>query len=238
MNFRKSTYLLFVLITTIFTVSLQAVYAQEQPLPPHPDSTAPKQIIKTEYGPNDTVFVKAMVINGEILGGKELGEVFVWGGDPKQAAKYWAEWTRLRNAVYLTYPYARSAGVVMIDVNKHLETISGRGERKKYIKTREKELRAAFTDKVTDMSIYQGKVLMKLINRQTGNNCYEIIREMKSGFTAGFYQTLMFLVGSSLKQEWNPQEDKFDRQIESIVQEIDRMYYGTPGYSSSPSAAR
>ncbi|MBK8089562.1 MAG: DUF4294 domain-containing protein [Chitinophagaceae bacterium] len=238
MKFRKSTYILFVLITTIFTVSLQTVYAQEQPLPPHPDSTSPKQIIKTEYGPNDTVFVKAMIINGEVLGGKELGEVFVWGGDPKQAAKYWAEWTRLRNAVYLTYPYARSAGVVMVDVNKHLESISGRAERKKYIKSREKELRAAFTDKVTDMSIYQGKVLMKLINRQTGNNCFEIIREMKNGFTAGFYQTLMFLVGSSLKQEWNPQEDKFDRQIESIVQEIDRMYSGTPGYSSSPSAAR
>ncbi|MEQ1798959.1 MAG: DUF4294 domain-containing protein [Lacibacter sp.] len=238
MNFRKSTYILFVLITAIFTVSLQTVYAQEQPLPPHPDSAAPKQIIKTEYGPNDTVFVKAMIINGEILGGKELGEVFVWGGDPKQAAKYWAEWTRLRNAVYLTYPYARSAGVVMVDVNKHLESISGRAERKKYIKSREKELRAAFTDKVTDMSIYQGKVLMKLINRQTGNNCYEIIREMKSGFTAGFYQTLMFLVGSSLKQEWNPQEDKFDRQIESIVQEIDRMYSGAPNYGSSPSAAR
>ena len=237
MNFRKSIHILFVLIT-IFTVNLQTVYAQEQPLPPHPDSTAPKQIIKTEYGPNDTVFVKAMIINGEILGGKELGEVFVWGGDPKQAAKYWAEWTRLRNAVYLTYPYARSAGIVMVDVNKHLETISGRGERKKYIKTREKELRAAFTDKVTDMSIYQGKVLMKLINRQTGNNCYEIIREMKSGFTAGFYQTLMFLVGSSLKQEWNPQGDKFDRQIESIVQEIDRMYSGAPNYGSSPSAAR
>lgn len=237
MNFRKSTYILFVLLA-IFGFSVQSAYSQEQPLPPHPDSAALKQIIKTEYGPNDTVFVKAMVINGEILGGKELGEVFVWGGDPKQAAKYWAEWTRLRNAVYLTYPYARSAGVVMVDVNKHLETISGRGERKKYIKTREKELRAAFTDKVTDMSIYQGKVLMKLINRQTGNNCFEIIREMKSGFTAGFYQTLMFLVGSSLKQEWNPQEDKFDRQIESIVQEIDRMYYGAPGYSSSPSAAR
>lgn len=237
MHFLKSTYL-FSVLTVILVFGFSSVQAQEQPLPPHPDSSAPKQIIKAEYGPNDTIFVKAMVINGEVLGGKELNEVFIWGGDPKQAAKYWAEWTRLRNAVYLTYPYARSAGVVMVDVNKHLETISGRGERKKYIKTREKELRAAFTDKVTDMSIYQGKVLMKLINRQTGNNCYEIIREMKSGFTAGFYQTLMFLVGSSLKQEWNPSEDKFDRQIESIVQEIDRMYYGAPAYSASPSASR
>ncbi len=237
MNFQKSTYF-FSVLTAISLQCSVFVQAQEQPLPPHPDSTASHQIIKAEYGPNDTIFVKSMLVNGEVLGGKELSEVFVWGGDPRKAAKYWAEWTRLRNAVYLTYPYARSAGIVMVDVNKHLETISGRGERKKYIKTREKELRAAFTDKVTDMSIYQGKVLMKLINRQTGNNCYEIIREMKSGFTAGFYQTLMFLVGSSLKQEWNPGEDKFDRQIESIVQEIDRMYSGAPFYSSSPSASR
>jgi hypothetical protein len=237
MQFRKSTYL-FPVLTLLCWLSFLSVHAQEQPLPPHPDSAAPKQLIKTVYGPNDTIYVKAMIIDGEVLGGKEISEVFIWGGDPKQAAKYWAEWTRLRNAVYLTYPYARSAGIVMVDVNKHLETVRGRSERKKYIKSREKELRAAFTDKITDLSIYEGKVLMKLINRQTGNNCYEIIREMKSGFTAGFYQTLMFFVGSSLKQEWNPSADKFDRQIESIVREIDRMYDGAPGYPGSPSAAR
>lgn len=226
MNCSKSTYF-FLLVAFILLPGLSKLYAQ-QSLPPHPDSAAPVKVNQPVYGPNDTVFVKAMVIEGEVVGGKELTEVLVWGGDPKEAAKYWAAWTRLRNAVYVTYPYARSAGVVMVDVNKHLEKISGKNERKKYIKSREKELRSAFTDKVTDLSIYQGKVLMKLINRQTGNNCYEIIKEMKGGFTAGFYQTLMFVVGSSLKQQWNPKEDKLDRQIESIVQEIDRMYYGAP----------
>ncbi|MEJ8844239.1 DUF4294 domain-containing protein [Lacibacter sp. H375] len=215
-----------------FLLSNSSLYAQEV-LPPHPDSTSPKQVIKTEYGVNDTIYVKAMLINGEIIGGREIGEVLVWGGNPKDAAKYWANWTRLRNAVYLTYPYARSAGVVMNDVNKHLENISGKSERKKYIKSREKELRSSFTDKVTDLSIYQGKVLMKLINRQTGNNCYEIVHEMKGGFTAGFYQTLMFFAGTSLKQGWNPTDDKFDKQIEDIVLEIDRMYYGAPGYTTT-----
>ncbi len=230
MKLKKNTYL-FYLFTLILLLGSSVLFAQEHPLPPHPDSAAPKSNIKTVYGTNDTVFVKAMIINGEVLGGKELSEVFVWGGNPKDAAKYWAAWTRLRNAVYVTYPYARSAGIVMVDVNKHLESITGKSERKKYIKSREKELRASFTDKVTDLSIYQGKVLMKLINRQTGNNCFEIIKEMKGGFTAGFYQTLMFVVGSSLKQQWNPSEEKIDRQIESIVQEIDRMYYGSPAVS-------
>ena len=239
MNRRKRISYVSVLFGFLLLGSLSA-RGQGAPLPAHPDSIPAKPTIKVEYGPNDTVFVKAMIIDGEIIGGREIGEVLVWGGNPKDAAKYWASWTRLRNAVYLTYPYARSAGVVMIDVNKHLEHIKGKAERKKYIKSREKELRAAFTNKVTDLSIYQGKVLMKLIHRQTGENCFEIVREMKGGFTAGFYQTLMFVVGSSLKQGWNPNDDKFDKQIEDIVQEYDRMYLGAPGYTNvaPPSRSR
>ena len=219
------------IIASVALCFVQVSNAQELPLPA---TQKPVTVIKTEYGVNDTVFVKVLNIGGELIGGKELQEIFVWGGDPKKAAKYWAEWTRLRNAVYVTYPYAKSAGVVMADVMKHLENIKGKTERKKYIKSREKDLRTAFTDKVTDLSVYQGKVLMKLINRQTGDDCYEIIREMKGGFTARFYQTLMFFVGSDLKQEWNPAENKIDRQIESIVQEVDRMYYGAPAVSYSP----
>jgi hypothetical protein len=191
-----------------------------------------QMILYPDYGKNDTVFVKAMVIEGELLGGKELQELFIWGGNPKDAARYWAEWTRLRNAVYVTYPYARQAGVVMADVQQHLKTIKGKSERKKYIKSREKELRAAFGDKIMDLSVYQGKVLMKLVNRQTGEDCYEIVKEMKGGFTARFYQTLMFFVGSDLKQEWDPSENKIDKQIDGIVQELDRMY----GYTSVTSS--
>jgi hypothetical protein len=231
MSKTKAYYLSFFL--TLFLAGPVVLFSQEQPLPPQDSAIQPK-VTKQQYGPNDTIMVKAYIINGEVIGGKELEEVFVWGGDPKKAAAFWAEWTRLRNAVYVTYPYAKSAGVVFVDVNKHLETISGKKERKKYIKSREKELRSAFTNKVTDLSIYQGKVLMKLINRQTGNNCYEIIHEMKGGFTAGFYQTLMFVVGSSLKQDWNPAEEKQDRQIESIVQELERMYYGAPAAAYTP----
>ena len=223
----KSTYL-FTIFSMLFMLGIIQATAQEQPLPPHPDSLPSKQNIKTTFGPNDTIVLKAIIIDGEVLGGKDLNEVFVWGGNPRDAEKYWAAWTRLRNAVYVTYPYAKTAGVVMVDVNNHLQSISNKSERKKYIKSREKELRGAFTNKVTDLSIYQGKVLMKLINRQTGNNCFEIIKEMKGGFTAGFYQTLMFVVGSSLKQQWNPAEEKLDKQIESIVQEYERMYYGAP----------
>ena len=95
-------------------------------------------------------------------------------------------------------------------------------DRKAYIKTREKELRKEFTEPLTNLSIYQGKVLMKLINRQTGNNCYEIIKEYKGGVTARVYQTVAFFFSTSLKQPYDAHGD--DKEIESIVQEVERMY--------------
>jgi hypothetical protein len=168
--------------------------------------------------------VPAMWVEGEWMGGRYLSDVFVWGGNPKDLARYMDEWTRLKRAVYLTYPYARSAGVVMSDVLKHLEKIEAKSERRKYIRSRERELRQAFGDKIMDLSVYQGKVLMKLIHRQTGNDCYEIIKEMKGGVTARFYQTILFFVGSNLKQKWNPEGDNTDRLIESFVQEIEPIY--------------
>ena len=177
--------------------------------------------------------IPGMMIEGEWMGGRHMSEIFVWGGNPKDLAKYMEKWSRLRNAVYVTYPYARSAGVVMSDIIKHLEGVDSRSERRKYIRSREQELRKAFGDKITDLSIYQGRVLMKLINRQTGDNCYEIIKEMKGGVTARLYQTIMFFVGSSLKQDWNPSEDKTDQLIEQFVQEIDQVYAPSTPYRYS-----
>ena len=69
---------------------------------------------------------------------------------------------------------------------------------------------------------------MKLINRQTGNNCYEIIKEYKGGLNARLYQTMAWFVGGNLKQDWNLTENKLDRQIENIVKEIDGIWYKNP----------
>jgi hypothetical protein len=201
------------------------VYSQE--------SVASSSRKSQEYGINDTIMIPGMMIEGEWMGGRYMSEIFVWGGNPKDLAKYMEKWSRLRNAVYVTYPYARSAGVVMSDIIKHLEGVDNRSERRKYIRSREQELRKAFGNKITDLSIYQGKVLMKLINRQTGDNCYEIIKEMKGGVTARLYQTIMFFVGSSLKQDWNPSEDKTDELIEQFVQEMDQVYAPSTPYRYS-----
>ena len=110
----------------------------------------------------------------------------------------------------------------MNEMNVRLSTMKDDKKRKSYIKSREKELKKEFADPLTNLSVYQGKVLMKLINRQTGNNCYDIIKEYKGGFTARFWQTLAFVFGSNLKQPYNAYTT--EKEMELIVQEVERMY--------------
>ncbi|MGF2413994.1 DUF4294 domain-containing protein [Ferruginibacter sp.] len=176
--------------------------------------------------PADTIVTGAVIYNGDTLEAKTLAEVAVSAQLTARQISNNAKWTRLRNAVYVTYPYAKRAGAVLNDINLKLTNVTDKEARKTYIKSREKELKKEFTDPLTNLSVYQGKVLMKLINRETGNNCYEIIKEYKGGLTARFYQTVAFFFDSNLRQPYDATGD--DAAIEKIVLEVQRMY----GYRS------
>lgn len=175
---------------------------------------------------NDTMLTGAVIYLGDTIEAKTLAGVWLFHKLSADEMAARAQWTRLRNAIYVTFPYAKRAGKVLNDVNAHLTTVSNEGERKKYIKSRERELKKEFTDPLMNLSVYQGKVLMKLINRETGNNCYEIIKEYKGGLVARFYQTVAFFFSSSLKQPYDKNSE--DALMERIVQEVERMY----GYRS------
>lgn len=171
---------------------------------------------------NDTIIRQAIVYNGDTMELKTLDNVYFMAHMNERQRAASAAYNRLRNAVYVTYPYARKAGIVMNDINDKLRNIEGRAARKKYINSREKELKKEFTKPLTDLSIYQGKVLMKLINRETGNNCYEIIKEYQGGLTARVYQTVAFFFNSNLKQPYEPKSS--DVVIEKLVHEVQRLY--------------
>ena len=179
--------------------------------------------LTAQTGPLDTVRVYAMIdTNGDTIPYSVLPPVSVFTQLTREQKKYWAEWTRLRNAVYVTYPYAKKAGYIINDVNMQLTRIKDERARKKYLSSREKELKKEFTEPLTSLSVYQGKVLMKLINRETSNNCYTIIKEYRGGFSARFWQTIAWVFGSSLKQDYDPKGE--DAEMEAIVQEVARMY--------------
>ena len=187
-----------------------------------PAVTGENQIPPPQLGPNDTIKVPAKVIDRQWLPVTNLEWVWVSAPYPAHLLKRRQEWTRLRNAVYVTYPFARKSAVIINDMNAKMAGMKSRSERKKYIRSREKELKKEFADPLKELSVYQGKVLMKLINRQTGNNCYEILKEYKGGFNARIFQTVAFLYGSNLKQSYDPRST--DNEIERIVMEVERMY--------------
>ncbi len=177
-----------------------------------------------QYGPNDTIMVPAVIVDGQLLASRSLSIAKVSIPMPPAMRKRYEEWTRLRNAVYVTYPYAKKAGAIMNDMNAKMAKMTSEDDKKAYIKSREKELKKEFTTPLTNLSVYQGTILMKLINRQTGNNCYNIIKEYKGGFTARFWQTVAFFFSSNLKQPYDAKGD--DKQIEIFVMEIEKMYHG------------
>lgn len=177
-----------------------------------------------ELGPHDTIPVPAEIHNGQYIPGETLEWHFVKGKLSREARKRNREWTRLRNAVYVTWPYAKKAGVIMNEINSNLEDVADKKTRKAIIEERETELKEEFAEPLQELSVYQGKILMKLINRQTGNNCYELVKEYKGGVNARFWQTIAFVFGSSLKQPYNPVSGQ-DKDIEEIVREIERIYW-------------
>lgn len=176
-----------------------------------------------ERGELDTMRVSAYITpEGDTIPQTVLPMVLVNGKLTRKWKNYWADWTRLRNAVYVTFPYAKAASRVMNDINMRLVNVTDKKQRRLVIRSREAQLKKEFTDKLKDLSVYQGKVLMKLINRETGNNCYEIIEEYKGMVTAAFWQTLAVFFGSNLKQPYEPRGK--DLEMERIVQDVERMY--------------
>ena len=172
----------------------------------------------------DTIAVYGEVYNGDTLESKYLPYVMVEAALNEKNMSAAAKYNRLRNAVYVTYPYARRAGVIMNEINGKLAGVSEKAKRKEIINSREKELKTQFTKPLSDLSVYQGKVLMKLINRETGNDCYEIIKEYKGGLTARVYQTVAFFFDSNLKQAYSPAANTDDALIEKFVMEVQRMH--------------
>ena len=218
---------LYTLILILFISN--KTFAQIDPPTARTDTIAPIPPLSErakKWGPNDTIIVSAIWYQNELLPYKEMEMAWVSNMPPDKLAKWVEEWTRLRNAVYVTYPYARIAGITINDINGHMNGMSKK-QRKAYIKTREKELKKQFADPLSNLSVYQGKILMKLINRQTGNNCYEIVKEYRGSITARLYQTVAFFFGSNMKQDWDLKE-KTDREIENIVKEIDGSWYNNP----------
>ena len=126
---------------------------------------------------------------------------------------------RLKRYVVKVYPYAEVAGEMLQHFDDTLRSIKSEKRRKKYLKKVEEELKAEFEGELKKLTIKQGIILVKLIDRETGNTSYELIKSLRGSFSAFIWQSLARLFGSNLKLEYDPNGE--DAMIEEIVQQIE-----------------
>lgn len=154
---------------------------------------------------NDTIF------NDTI----QLEEIVIYKGKVDEVAK--KEFELLRNRVYRTYPYAKLASERLTALNRGMKSLTNNKDKKKYFKIIEDYLNNEFEARLKKLSRKQGQILIKLIHRQTGTTTYELVRTLKSGWTAFWSNTTAKMFDLNLKTPYAPYQVNEDYLIETIL---------------------
>ena len=125
------------------------------------------------------------------------------------------EHQRMVRAVKKVYPLALDAAQRLEALDSELEKLELKKDRKAYTKAVEDALKEEITPMLWKMTRYEGKILIKLIDRETDHTVFSIVKDIRSGFTAGFYQAIAKLFGANLKLEYDPNGE--DAILEQIV---------------------
>jgi hypothetical protein len=157
--------------------------------------------------------------DGLILPEIDLKEVVIIGR-PSNSKKFpFRKYERMIYNLKKVYPYGLIVRTRMEQVNNELRNIPDDKERKKFLRNVEKSVFSEYEDDVRDMTITQGKLLIKLIDRETRNTSYELIRLYRGNFSASFWQGIARIFGTNLKAEYDPYGE--DAVMEIILQEIE-----------------
>lgn len=124
----------------------------------------------------------------------------------------------LRRRVLRVYPYAKLAAERLTVLNERLDQIDSKRGKKKYLKRLEDFVYEEFEEELKKLSKSQGKILIRLVHRQTGSTTFELVKELRNGWKAFLYQTTASLFSLSLKEKYNPAEVLEDYLIEDILQ--------------------
>ncbi len=129
----------------------------------------------------------------------------------RDVQKYW----RLARKVRKVYPFARKAAMLLDEYDAFYRATDDPKKRRYYVKQVEKELFDEYGPQLKKLSLSEGRILIKLIDRETRRTSYELIKDLKGGLTAFFWQGVAKLFGNNLKEEYDPVTE--DRLIEQIV---------------------
>jgi len=165
--------------------------------------------------PDSITITRAMVQGNDTLPVIELPEVKVYEREDFAYLYLKRRYRRLIRNVKKAYPYSKIAGKELRDLDTYLASLESDKERKAHINEAEKEIMDRFEKEVRKLTVSQGIILVKLIDRETGRTSYQVIKELKGNLTAFFWQGIARIFGNNLKTEYDPNGE--DRIIEDIV---------------------
>ena len=163
----------------------------------------------------------AILVGGDTIPVVLLEEVVVSpkGISERKYRRYTKQRTRLEYNVRKVYPYARIAAGKIAEIENRIRLVQNKSRRKEIIKSEYTELMKSFKKPLMKLSVTQGRILVRLVYRETNNSAFTHIREYKGSVNAYFWQSLALLFGNNLKADYDPDGD--DGEIEEIVRQIE-----------------
>ncbi len=190
--------------------------------------------------------LRYQIVNGDTLFVDQLPAAHVWPRRQDMTTKEWRQYYKLVYNFNKVYPYAKLGSELITTVDSEIEFKNmNRVQKEKYLAKVQKQLLKDFEKSIRGMSISQGQLLVRLIDREIGKTSYSIIKDYRSGIAAGFWQGVAKLFNQNLKNRYDPSgEDKNTEQLVQIWEEgqFDNLYYSIflewPEHKDLPSKYR
>lgn len=180
-------------------------HVMSQTLPPKP-----------KVGKNDTIKTYLTDLDGELVPWVILPEFPVMGIRIFESEADRKAYNRLKYNVYKVIPYARIAGDKYRQLQRDLALTDDKGKQKELIKACELQVKELFNKQIKNLTITQGEILIKLIDRETGTTSYELAKQLKGGFHAFMFQSVARIFGHNLKETYDQDQE---RDIEAILRQ-------------------
>ncbi|WP_255504369.1 DUF4294 domain-containing protein [Mesonia sp. HuA40] len=168
---------------------------------------------------NNGVKLKYLVENDStIVDPVELDEVVLLSPMKFKSRLERREYLILKRKTRKVWPYATLAAERLQTLNKRLENLERKADKRRYTKIIQRYIEEEFTQELKNLTKTEGQILVKLMYRQTGKTTFDIVKNLKSGWRAFWYNTTASMFNISLKEEYDPSKVKEDYYIEHILQ--------------------
>lgn len=169
---------------------------------------------------NQEYILPGVIVDGDTLGLVKLNDIYIFPPLEFKDKDDYLNYRRLVRDVKKVYPYAQIARKTFIEIQLAMETLPEGNKRKKYIKQKEDELLKLYSGELKKFSVRQGRILIKLVDREINMTSYDIIKDLRGSFSAAMWQGVARMFGETLKSEYDPTGE--DLLIERIVTMIEQ----------------